>query len=94
MTVISAQLISIFCFLLPVIAVSGPLCRDLEGLILIMKAQLVPLMHELDPAVPPIPFNNEVCFAWKAGFFKRQSMGFYLFCFSLFFGVFVVAFSH
>ena len=44
-----------------VMTVSGPLCRDVDGVVLTMKAQLVPLMHELDSHVPPLPFNNEVC---------------------------------
>ncbi|NXP68690.1 FAAH1 hydrolase, partial [Chloropsis cyanopogon] len=38
----------------------GPLARDVDSLALCMKALLCPEMFQLDPTVPPIPFNEEV----------------------------------
>ena len=34
--------------------------RDLDGLVLSMKAILCDYHFQLDPKVPPIPFRNEV----------------------------------
>ncbi|RMC08632.1 hypothetical protein DUI87_14880 [Hirundo rustica rustica] len=38
----------------------GPMARDVDSLALCMKALLCQEMFQLDPAVPPIPFNEEV----------------------------------
>ncbi|XP_066547821.1 fatty-acid amide hydrolase 1 [Amia ocellicauda] len=38
----------------------GPMARDVEGLVLCMKALLCDHMFRLDPTVPPIPFNEEM----------------------------------
>ncbi|XP_063199865.1 vitamin D3 hydroxylase-associated protein-like isoform X1 [Chroicocephalus ridibundus] len=38
----------------------GPMARDVDSLALCMKALLCQEMFRLDPAVPPIPFNEEV----------------------------------
>ncbi|NWV63462.1 FAAH1 hydrolase, partial [Malurus elegans] len=38
----------------------GPMARDVDSLALCMKALLCPEMFQLDPSVPPIPFNEEV----------------------------------
>ncbi|NWV36550.1 VDHAP protein, partial [Grantiella picta] len=38
----------------------GPMARDVESLALCMKALLCQEMFQLDPSVPPIPFNDEV----------------------------------
>lgn len=38
----------------------GPLARDVESLVIMMKALLVPYMFELDPCLPPVPFREEV----------------------------------
>ncbi|XP_015725962.1 vitamin D3 hydroxylase-associated protein-like isoform X2 [Coturnix japonica] len=38
----------------------GPMARDVDSLALCMKALLCEEMFQLDPTVPPIPFNEEV----------------------------------
>ncbi|KAL4222894.1 hypothetical protein ACF0H5_018934 [Mactra antiquata] len=38
----------------------GPMARDVDTLVEAMKAVLCPFMFELDPEIPPIPFNTEV----------------------------------
>uniref|UniRef100_A0ACB8F4E2 Uncharacterized protein n=1 Tax=Sphaerodactylus townsendi TaxID=933632 RepID=A0ACB8F4E2_9SAUR len=38
----------------------GPLARDVDSLVLCMKALLCDYMFQLDPLVPPMPFNEEV----------------------------------
>ncbi|CAH1242951.1 FAAH [Branchiostoma lanceolatum] len=43
-----------------VISTCGPMARDVDSLVLVMKALLVPDMFELDPLVPPIPFRHEI----------------------------------
>ncbi|XP_053549510.1 vitamin D3 hydroxylase-associated protein isoform X2 [Bombina bombina] len=43
-----------------VMAMTGPLARDVESLALCMRALLCEEMFRLDPTVPPIPFNEEV----------------------------------
>ncbi|NWV19343.1 FAAH1 hydrolase, partial [Origma solitaria] len=50
------------CLLLshPVPCALGPMARDVDSLALCMKALLCPEMFQLDPSVPPIPFNEEV----------------------------------
>ncbi|XP_052657434.1 vitamin D3 hydroxylase-associated protein-like isoform X2 [Harpia harpyja] len=40
--------------------VLGPMARDVDSLALCMKALLCQEMFQLDPTVPPIPFNEEV----------------------------------
>ncbi|NXA79224.1 VDHAP protein, partial [Thryothorus ludovicianus] len=50
------------CLLLshPVPCALGPMARDVDSLALCMKALLCQEMFQLDPTVPPIPFNEEV----------------------------------
>ncbi|XP_038649957.1 fatty-acid amide hydrolase 1 isoform X2 [Scyliorhinus canicula] len=43
-----------------VVAAVGPLAKDVDSLVLCMKALLCEDMFQLDSTVPPIPFNNEV----------------------------------
>ncbi|XP_066297891.1 fatty-acid amide hydrolase 1-like [Branchiostoma lanceolatum] len=43
-----------------VIGTCGPMARDVDSLVLVMKALLVPDMFQLDPLVPPIPFRHEI----------------------------------
>lgn len=40
--------------------VLGPMARDVDSVVLAMKAVLVPYMFELDRSVPPLPFNEQV----------------------------------
>ncbi|NXX77026.1 VDHAP protein, partial [Urocolius indicus] len=47
-------------FMLAVTATLGPMARDVDSLALCMKALLCQEMFQLDPTVPPIPFNEEV----------------------------------
>lgn len=35
--------------------------RDVDTIVTAMKAILCPYHFELDPDVPPLPFNTEVC---------------------------------
>ncbi|KAL8178745.1 UNVERIFIED_CONTAM: hypothetical protein K2H54_056045 [Gekko kuhli] len=42
------------------INVTGPLARDMDSLVLCMKALLCDELFRLDPAVPPLPFNDEI----------------------------------
>lgn len=44
----------------PVPWVLGPMARDMDSLALCMKALLCQEMFQLDPTVPPIPFDEEV----------------------------------
>ncbi|NXF86483.1 FAAH1 hydrolase, partial [Eubucco bourcierii] len=44
----------------PVPGALGPMARDVDSLALCMKALLCQEMFQLDPTVPPIPFNDEV----------------------------------
>ena len=41
-------------------SVYGPMGRDVETLITFMRTMMVPYMWELDPAIVPIPFREEV----------------------------------
>lgn len=41
-------------------ATPGPMARDVDTLVTAMKAVLCPYHFELDPDVPPLPFNSEV----------------------------------
>ncbi|XP_071292759.1 vitamin D3 hydroxylase-associated protein-like [Agelaius tricolor] len=43
-----------------VAGVLGPMARDVDSLALCMKALLCQEMFQLDPSVPPIPFNEQV----------------------------------
>uniref|UniRef100_A0A8C5Q7Y5 Fatty-acid amide hydrolase 1 n=1 Tax=Leptobrachium leishanense TaxID=445787 RepID=A0A8C5Q7Y5_9ANUR len=43
-----------------VTAMAGPLARDVDSLALVMKTLLCKDMFNLDPVVPPLPFNEEV----------------------------------
>lgn len=44
-----------------VLASSGPMAKDVESLALCMRALLCDHMFTLDPTVPPLPFNMQVC---------------------------------
>ncbi|NXC26958.1 FAAH1 hydrolase, partial [Campylorhamphus procurvoides] len=44
----------------PVPCALGPMARDVDSLALCMRALLCEEMFQLDPTVPPIPFNGEV----------------------------------
>ncbi|XP_072853691.2 vitamin D3 hydroxylase-associated protein [Pogona vitticeps] len=43
-----------------VISVTGPMTKDVDSLVLCMRALLCDEMFLLDPAVPPLPFNDEI----------------------------------
>uniref|UniRef100_H2V7W7 Fatty-acid amide hydrolase 1 n=1 Tax=Takifugu rubripes TaxID=31033 RepID=H2V7W7_TAKRU len=43
-----------------VLSSSGPMARDVDSLVLCMKALLCGHMFSLDPTIPPIPFNTQV----------------------------------
>ncbi|NXJ73672.1 FAAH1 hydrolase, partial [Trogon melanurus] len=45
---------------LPVVAAVGPMAKDVESLVLCMRALLCEDMFNLDSTVPPLPFNEEV----------------------------------
>ncbi|XP_008488985.1 vitamin D3 hydroxylase-associated protein-like [Calypte anna] len=45
--------------ILAVVCALGPMARDVDSLALCMKALLCQEMFQLDPTVPPIPFNEE-----------------------------------
>ncbi|NXT25594.1 VDHAP protein, partial [Syrrhaptes paradoxus] len=47
-------------FVLAVRGVLGPMARDVDSLALCMKALLCKEMFQLDPTVPPLPFDEEV----------------------------------
>ncbi|NWY09286.1 VDHAP protein, partial [Aphelocoma coerulescens] len=47
-------------FVLTVTGMLGPMARDVDSLALCMKALLCQQMFQLDPTVPPIPFDEEV----------------------------------
>ncbi|KAF3819876.1 hypothetical protein GH733_015385, partial [Mirounga leonina] len=46
-----------------VTTVAGPMARDVESLVLCMRALLSEDMHRLDPTVPFMPFREEVYFS-------------------------------
>lgn len=46
--------------MLAVTGMLGPMARDVDSLALCMKALLCQQMFQLDPSVPPIPFDEEV----------------------------------
>lgn len=37
----------------------GPMARDVDGVVLLMRAMLTPLHFKLDPSIPPIPFKEK-----------------------------------
>ncbi|XP_040190495.1 vitamin D3 hydroxylase-associated protein-like [Rana temporaria] len=43
-----------------VTAMVGPIARDVESLVIAMRALLCDDMFQLDPTVPPVPFNEKV----------------------------------
>lgn len=43
-----------------ILATPGPMGKDVDSIVLAMRALLCPHMFQLDPAVPPIPFRNEI----------------------------------
>ena len=53
-----------------VTSVAGPMARDVESLVLCLRALLSEDMHRLDPTVPFMPFREEVSWpgeqAWRA----------------------------
>lgn len=44
-----------------VLSSSGPMARDVDSLALCMQALLCNHMFSLDPTIPPMPFNTQVC---------------------------------
>ncbi|XP_060079740.1 vitamin D3 hydroxylase-associated protein-like [Ylistrum balloti] len=42
-----------------VIGTGGPMARDVDGVVLLMRAMLSPLHFQLDPSIPPIPFQEK-----------------------------------
>ncbi|CAN0201872.1 unnamed protein product [Bubo scandiacus] len=56
----TAERLSVCSHPTPVPCALGPMARDVDSLALCMKALLCQEMFQLDPTVPPIPFNEEV----------------------------------
>lgn len=56
--------------------VYGPLAKDVEGLVEAFKAFSTPLMCELDPSVPPLPFNEKVSY-WKNSVYHNPVHNYY-----------------
>lgn len=50
---------------------AGPIARDVEDLVLMLKAWWVPKMWERDPFVVPLPFDDA---AWRVGRGKGQTI--------------------
>ncbi|KAM4022197.1 fatty-acid amide hydrolase 1-like [Anomaloglossus baeobatrachus] len=46
-----------------VTAMIGPIARDVDSLVTAMRAVLCDDMFQMDPSVPPIPFNDEIFFS-------------------------------
>nr|XP_060629424.1 vitamin D3 hydroxylase-associated protein-like [Anolis sagrei ordinatus] len=46
--------------LLSVMVTAGPMARDVDSLVLCMRALLCEDLFQLDPTLPPMPFNEEV----------------------------------
>lgn len=44
-----------------VLSSPGPMAKDVDSLALFMQAVLCDHMFTLDPTVPPVPFNMQVC---------------------------------
>uniref|UniRef100_A0A7M4FK59 Fatty-acid amide hydrolase 1 n=1 Tax=Crocodylus porosus TaxID=8502 RepID=A0A7M4FK59_CROPO len=55
-----AVVTGILAFPIAVMATIGPMARDVDSLVLCMRALLCEDLFQLDPTVPPIPFNEEV----------------------------------
>ncbi|XP_056409393.1 vitamin D3 hydroxylase-associated protein-like, partial [Hyla sarda] len=61
----SGERLSDLGFLTPVsgmksaVSMPGPMARDVDSLALFMKAVLCDDLFQLDPSVPPVPFNDE-----------------------------------
>ncbi|XP_019356912.1 PREDICTED: vitamin D3 hydroxylase-associated protein-like [Gavialis gangeticus] len=55
-----AGLVSPIVGMKSVMATIGPMARDVDSLVLCMRALLCEDLFQLDPTVPPIPFNEEV----------------------------------
>ncbi|CAK8674010.1 unnamed protein product [Clavelina lepadiformis] len=51
----------------------GPIARDMDTIVLAMRALLCPLMFELDVDVPPLPFNEKVF-----GSTRKLRIGYYV----------------
>ena len=47
-------------FFFSVLPCYGPLAKDVDSLVILMRALLVPYMFELDPKVPPLIFDEQV----------------------------------
>ena len=43
-----------------ILSTIGPMARDMDGLVTMTRCLLVPLMYELDPLIPPLPFKEEI----------------------------------
>ncbi|XP_040264432.1 vitamin D3 hydroxylase-associated protein-like isoform X1 [Bufo bufo] len=54
------------------VSMPGPMARDVDSLALFMKAVLCDDLFQLDPTVPPVPFNDEIYNSRK-----RLTIGFY-----------------
>lgn len=76
---------NLICFS-AVTATPGPLAKDVDSLVLAMRAVLCPHMFQLDPEVPPIPFRSEVSIVL---FYNCKN----LFCLQLVDGLYMYAFS-
>lgn len=56
-------MITFLLFLLKSVeATIGPMARDVDSLVLCMQALLNDDMFHLDPSIPPMPFNMQVCY--------------------------------
>ncbi|XP_069837290.1 vitamin D3 hydroxylase-associated protein-like isoform X2 [Dendropsophus ebraccatus] len=54
------------------VCMPGPMARDVDSLALFMKAVLCDDLFQLDPTVPPVPFNDEIYNSKR-----RLTIGFY-----------------
>ncbi|KAG5452174.1 Fatty acid amide hydrolase [Clonorchis sinensis] len=55
-------------------ACPGPVARKVDDLAGVMRSLLTPVMFDLDPRVPPMPFNEE---AYNGSSKKKLTIGFY-----------------
>jgi fatty acid amide hydrolase len=53
--------IECLCGLLAVSGTVGPMARDVDSLVTMMRVMTSPDMFQLDPSLPVIPFQEEVC---------------------------------
>uniref|UniRef100_A0A3Q2Q4R1 Amidase domain-containing protein n=1 Tax=Fundulus heteroclitus TaxID=8078 RepID=A0A3Q2Q4R1_FUNHE len=60
-TVSSQGIVPVYRGQKSVLSSPGPLARDVDSLALCMQALLCDHMFSLDPTVPPLPFNLQVC---------------------------------